>query len=173
MKNDKFCNNPLKPHCSAPCIEPHHQFIPLWGAEGITDATGATCSPHSNQDFLSGFPLINNLVNENHLFIFYMFPSLSIFSSTVFNHTAFWPTSKYTQTQDKILMYQYSPEKLHETLLFSQKSLVKDSRNQAEWGSCVSHLSDAAGMLYRSDWPQVSRPSQAPLAIIYGTIMML
>ena len=46
MKNDKFCNNPLKPHCSAPCIEPHHQFIPLWGAEGITDATGATCSPH-------------------------------------------------------------------------------------------------------------------------------
>ena len=46
LKNDKFCNNPLKPHCSAPCIEPHHQFIPLWGAEGITDATGATCSPH-------------------------------------------------------------------------------------------------------------------------------
>ena len=53
LKNDKFCNNPLKPHCSAPCIEPHHQFIPLWGAEGITDATGATCSPHyTNQNVL-------------------------------------------------------------------------------------------------------------------------
>ena len=52
LKNDKFCNNPLKPHCSAPCIEPHHQFIPLWGAEGITDATGATCSPHWGTGFL-------------------------------------------------------------------------------------------------------------------------
>ena len=57
LKNDKFCNNPLKPHCSAPCIEPHHQFIPLWGAEGITDATGATCSPHSNLVFPLKYPM--------------------------------------------------------------------------------------------------------------------